>query len=332
MNSFILNNKMAIQANSIPHFSGKKELSLQDLDTLAKVVHAHGMTTEYVPAGMPRGRRQYTGANYNLSQFVDECNGETAAPDKPGTLASVQYRSTAAPYIDNGNMVLPLAHDYAPAEDSSEPAEQATGGICAISVPEGLKRPQIKRGDIQLPLAHSDWGEAEGAMCTPGLVYGVELHDDCDGAIASPYIEQGVIHLPAGMGAECTCKPATYTQQHGSCMGLIRSVDYVAGLSAADICDGNIRLPLCTTRGDCPGVVGGIASVLVDSTVFTPSVQNGVISLPAGLQGLQTVNGQRTWAELACAGIVRLHDGDASSHGVSAQIIGGYLNIYVDRT
>lgn len=202
MNSFILNNKMAIQANSIPHFSGKKELSLQDLDTLAHVVQAHGMTTEYVPAGMPRGRRQYTGANYNLSQFVDECNGETAAPDKPGTLASVQYRSTAAPYIDNGNMVLPLAHDCDPAEDSSEPAEQATGGICSINVGSNLKRPLINRGDIQLPLAHSDWGEAEGPMATPGLLYAVVVHDDCDGAISAPYIEQGVLHLlaPGGGG------------------------------------------------------------------------------------------------------------------------------------
>ena len=321
-----------MQAKAVPHFSGKNQLSLQDLDSLADAVQAHNMAAEYVPAGVHHGRRQYTGANYNLAQFVDECNGETATPDKPGIISSVQYLAAAEPYIDSGNIVLPLAHDYDPADDSSIPTEQATGGICAISVPEGLKRPQINRGDIQLPLAHSDWGNAEGAVSTPGLVYGVELHDDCDGAIASPYIEQGVIHLPAGMGAECTCKPATYTQQHGSCMGLIRSVDYVAGLSAADICDGNIRLPLCTTRGDCPGVVGGIASVLVDSTVFTPSVQNGVISLPAGLQGLQTVNGQRTWAELACAGIVRLHDGDASSYGVSAQITGGYLNIYVDRT
>lgn len=196
---------MAITATPVPHFSGKNELSLQDLDALATAVRAHTLTSEYVPAGEHRGRRQYTGANYNLSQFADECSGEVAVPDKSGMLASVQYLTVAAPYIDNGNMVLPLAHDWDPAEDSSVPAEQATGGIASISVPENLKRPQICRGDIQLPLAHSDWGGAEGAMVTPGLVYAVQLDaeydDECTGSVTGqPYIDQGVIHLPAGTG------------------------------------------------------------------------------------------------------------------------------------
>lgn len=196
---------MSVHATPVPHFSGKNELSLQDLDALANAVQAQGCTAEYVPAGMPRGRRQYTGANYNLALFADECSGSVATPDKPGTLASVQYRTSAAPYIDNGNMVLPLAHDFDTADDSSLPPEQATGGICTISVPEGLKRPQIDRGNILLPLAHSDWGEdAEGAMCTPGLVYAVQVDaadDECSGTVGSlPYIDQGVIHLPAGAG------------------------------------------------------------------------------------------------------------------------------------
>lgn len=171
-------------------------------------------------------------------------------------------------------------------------------------------------------------------MCTPGLVYAVQMDagedDACSGTVSGvPYIDQGIIHLPAGMGGEYG--PAFYDECSGSCIGLIRSVEYESNLAAPGISDGNIRLPLCTTRGDCPGVVGGIASVYMDASVAAPSVQNGVISLPAGLQGLQTVNGPRTWADLACAGVVRLHNGDATSYGVSAHVVAGFLNIYVDR-
>lgn len=240
------------------------------------------------------------------------------------------------PCIDRGAVRLPLAHDWDPADDSSLPAEQATGGICSINVPERLRRAQINRGDILLPLAHSDWGEdAEGAMATPGLVYAVQVdagEDECSGTVSGvPYIDQGVIHLPAGMGGGCSCNPASYNEQYGSCIGLIRTVKYVSNLQAPDICDGNIRLPKCTTYGECPGVVGGIASVRFDASAAVPSVQEGVITLPMGLQGLQTVNGPRTWADLACAGVVRLHNGDAISYGVSAHVFAGFLNIYVDR-
>lgn len=143
-------------------------------------------------------------ARFNM-QAADACTGQVAPlPDYAGLIKGVEYASLDEPCIDRGAVRLPLAHDWDPADDSSLPPEQATGGICSINVPENLKRPQICRGDIQLPLAHSHW-EGEGAMCTPGLVYGVQVDavadDECSGTVGSlPYIDQGVIHLTAGSG------------------------------------------------------------------------------------------------------------------------------------
>lgn len=143
-------------------------------------------------------------ARFNM-QVEDSCTGQASPlPDYAGLLKSVVYGSLDAPRIDRGNMILPLAHDYSP-EDSSLPDESATGGIASINVVEELKRAQINRGDIQLPLAQSSWSQtAEGAMYTPGLVYGVQYDnadDACEGAVL-PRIDQGIIHLPAGDGAE----------------------------------------------------------------------------------------------------------------------------------
>lgn len=187
----------------IPHFAGKNSLSLTDLQALADAVPPPA--TPAHTAAPYRGRTQYGLAQFNTATAEDECSGSVATlPDSPGMLASVAYAPLDSPRIDEGNMQLPLAHDWDPAEDSSVPAEQATGGICSINVPENLKRPQINRGDILLPLAHSHW-EGEGAMCTPGLVYAVQVDavadDECSGTVGSlPYIDQGVIHLSAGTG------------------------------------------------------------------------------------------------------------------------------------
>lgn len=186
----------------IPHFAGKNSLSLTDLQALADAVPPP--CTHVQPAAATRGRVQYDNADYNLATLAaDECSGTAARPDSPGMLATVAYAAADAPYIDAGNLVLPLAHDYSP-EDSSLPDESATGGMRGVQVTAGLQRPMINRGLLGLPLAQSSWGDAEGAMYTPGLVYGVQYDnadDACEGAVL-PRIDQGIIHLPAGDSAE----------------------------------------------------------------------------------------------------------------------------------
>lgn len=318
----------------IPHFAGKNSLSLTDLQALADAVPPPCPHVQ--PATATRGRVQYDNADYNLATLAaDECSGTAARPDSPGMLATVAYAATDAPYIDSGNLVLPLAHDYSPS-DSSLPDESATGGVASINVVEDLKRPQINRGDIRLPLAQSDWGDdAEGAMYTPGLVYGVQYDnaDACEGSVL-PRIDQGIIHLPSSQegGSGCACELAQY-DECGAQVGLIQSVEFVGYMTRPKIVDGAIQLPLATTNGACPGVCGGVQSVIMDSGAQEATITNGIICLPVpGIKGLQTINGPMSWDALACAGMVRLYEADAMGFGVQAEVTSGYLRIYVDRS
>lgn len=317
----------------IPHFAGKNSLSLTDLQALADAVPPP--CTHVQPATATRGRVQYDNADYNLATLAaDECSGTAARPDSPGMLASVDYAAADAPYIDSGNLVLPLAHDYSPS-DSSLPDESATGGMRGVQVTAGLQRPMINRGLLGLPLAQSSWGDAEGAMYTPGLVYAVQYDEDeaCEGSVL-PRIEQGVIHLRASQagGSGCSCRPADY-DECGSMAGLIHSVEFVDQLARPKIVAGAMQLPLATTNGECPGVCGGVKSIIMDPGASAATITNGIIRLPApGIKGLQTINGPMSWAALAGAGMVRLYEADAMGFGVQAEVINGYLRIYVDRS
>lgn len=341
---------MSTQAAPLPHFSGKNELSLQDLDALGNALRAQGLVSELVPAAAHHGHRQYTGANYNLAQFADACTGAASTPDKPGLIASASYSgSQDAPYIDAGNLVLPLAHDYSP-EDSSLPDESATGGVASINVVEELKRAQIDRGDIQLPLAQSAWPQtAEGAMYTPGLVYGVQydpVDDACEGAVL-PRIDQGIIHLPAGGGggggddtepSGCSCVPAQYTGSISS-LGLCRSVEFEENLESCLITNGRIRLPRATSADECTGTVGGVCAVQYTGAVTTPAIQNGVILLPAPTEPAyfpagvyDAVNARHlTWAELKSSGVVTLSRSTQYGFGIKAFMLGDSLSLFIEE-
>lgn len=204
----------------------------------------------------------------------------------------------------------------------------------AVPLPVAQVQPAAAtRGRVQYGLAqyHVPVDECAGEVAVPdaeGMIAGVVMD-----AVGEPYIDEGVMHLPAGAGGGgCNCGPAYYDSEDGSCIGLIRSVDYTydGNVRSPRIEDGNIRLPMCSMEGGCPGVVGAIAVVRYDYRT-EPTIQSGTIWLPKGPDGLMTVDGPMSWSDLRCAGVVRLHDGDATTLGVSAEVVGGYLNIYVDR-
>ena len=50
-----------------------------------------------------------------------------------------------------------------------------------------------------------------------------------------------------------------------------------------------------------------------------------------GLLGVQTPEGNKTWAELEGQGVVPLHEGDVTTLPVQVEVINGFLNIYVSR-
>lgn len=332
----------------IPHFAGKNSLSLTELQALADAVPPP--CPQVQPAATTRGRVQYDNADYNLATLTaDECSGTAARPDSPGMLASVDYAAADAPYIDSGNLVLPLAHDYSP-EDSSLPDESVTGGISSINVVEDLKRAQINRGDIQLPLAQSAWPQtAEGAMYTPGLVYGVQydpVDDACEGAVL-PRIDQGIIHLPAGGGggggddtepSGCSCVPAQYTGSISS-LGLCRSVEFEENLESCLITNGRIRLPRATSADECTGTVGGVCAVQYTGAVTTPAIQNGVILLPAPTEPAyfpagvyDAVNARHlTWADLKTSGVVTLSRSTQYGFGIKAFMLGDSLSLFIEE-
>lgn len=302
---------MATSAIPLPHFSGKTSLSLQDLDALAERVQASSVTAEYVPASPHKGHKQYTRASFNAPVSAeDACSGAVTLPDKVGLIASVGYAPTEEPYISAGDIVLPLAHDYDPADDSSLPTEHATGGVYSINVPEQLKRPQINHGNILLPLAQSDWGDAEGAMYTPGLVYAVE-QDACAG---SAYIEQGVIHLPSGGsgggGGELPL------------LSIAASSDETWGVNGGDF-----RVGLADM---CAGSAGVISRVETGASL---ALRQGVLTVPAGggstLSGVVNTSGQQvTWAEMVAAPVrlaVMFLDGYRLY--LTGQVVNGFLKV-----
>lgn len=287
-------------------------------------------------------------ARFNM-QLEDACTGEVSTlPDYAGLLKSVVYDSLDAPVINRGNLVLPLAHDYSP-EDSSLPDESATGGMRGVQVTAGLQRPMINRGLLGLPLAQSSWGDAEGAMYTPGLVYGVQydpVDDACEGAVL-PRIDQGIIHLPAGGGggggddtepSGCSCVPAQYTGSISS-LGLCRSVEFEENLESCLITNGRIRLPRATSADECTGTVGGVCAVQYTGAVTTPAIQNGVILLPAPTEPAyfpagvyDAVNARHlTWAELKASGVVTLSRSTQYGFGIKAFMLGDSLSLFIEE-
>lgn len=244
---------------------------------------------------------------YNVQ--TDSCTGSVSL-DCAGLVASVAYAELEAPRIEAGAVQLPLAHDFSPAEDSSLPDEQSTGGISGIESQEGLHRPQIDRGRILLPLAQSDWGDAEGAMYTPGLVYAVE-QDACTGAA---YISQGIIHLPpsSGGGGDGGTWPALSIA--ASADETWSAVGGALQVGLADMCSGSAGVVSRVETGDSLGL------------------SQGVLTVPLGggsLAGVVNTSGQQvTWAEMVAAPVrlaVLFLDGYRLY--ITGQVIDGFLQI-----
>lgn len=268
---------MPNNAGFLPTFSGKTSLSLSDLDALSAAVKSfHG--TEYVPVSGHRGQRRYKLANFNLDQ-VNEQGHDVYSNE--GLVQSVGFSVADEPYISEGEIVLPMAHYFQPEGSETEcngGVQNAVGAVSSIGVFSGLKRPDIVRGNIGLPLADST--ECGGAVA--GLISAVEV----DSEATKPFISAGVLHLTAGGGDECcggcTCVPAEYVPGSHSTLGLISSIDPTEDITAADIVNGAIRLPLADSTV-CGGAVAGlISAVAVDADATSPYIAAGVLHLAGG--------------------------------------------------
>lgn len=209
-------------------------------------------------AGVPRRYMQPPLASFNTDELF-ACSGEVL-PDGPGLIRSIGYSVEDEPYISRGGIVLPMAHDVQFGDDEAVPA--AVGVVYTINVDHGLTRPEIRRGQVRLPLAESG---CDGSVA--GMVSGVAV----DAEASEPYICDGVIYLTASGGGGggdddccggCTCVLAQYNNEAAvDVAGLIASVEADDEAEEMSIVDGAMRLPMADDTLDCGARAGLMASV-----------------------------------------------------------------------
>lgn len=146
-------------------------------------------------------------------------------------------------------------------------------------------------------LAETYSSDRPSSIDAPGLIAGVLV----DSSTSTPYIEEGVIHLPASGGS------ADVPLAQFNTIGMTDTPGIIAGVRAggvdASIFNGYISVPNAdvgqgTTR---PGCIQGVTKVAGATGV---SIENGVIIFPsdylAGISGLRDGNGNElAWAQVS---------------------------------
>lgn len=280
----------------MPTFAGQNKLSLADVQALADVLAAQGLTVDSVPAGVHRGRKQYALANYTSStvDFLD--------PDEnnDGVIRSVGYSPYAEfPYIFDGEIVHPYAQDYyTEMEDGTLEETGVPGVLQRVEARAGLRRSRIVDGRLQLALACSEF-ESDSSIAVPGLLWGVEY----DSSVSAPRLLDGLLQLPPGGGG---CPPAEYEPSGVSVLGSVQAIVLGSSVSAPCIHSGTIKIPPADDgTGEHAPAYGLLrsarwheaemtdSSVSYMSSVHPPCVRQGELVLPVGVLGFRDSSGQR---------------------------------------
>lgn len=288
---------MAKSAKQLPTFAGQNKLSLEDVQALADVLAAQGLTVDSVPAGVHRGRKQYALANYTSStvDFLD--------PDEnnDGVIRSVDYSPYAEfPYIFDGEIVHPYAQDfYTEMEDGTLEETEVPGVLQRVEARAGLRRSCIVDGALQLALACSEF-ESDSSISVPGLLWGVEY----DSSVSAPRLSEGLLLLPPPGGG--ACPPAEYEPSGVSVLGSVHSIVLGSSVSAPCIHSGSIKIPPADDgTGEHAPAYGLMrsarwheaemtdSSVSLIASVHPPCVRQGELVLPVGVLGFIDIEGNR---------------------------------------
>lgn len=117
-----------------------------------------------------------------LAQFntntIDPATGQEAAP-VPGKIRALGFTVADEPSIQNGEILFPLAHDV---ESGSV---MAVGALQTAAATHNISRPQIMRGELQIPFASSG---------VPGLISDIQVSD------SGPALSDGVLIIPPPSG------------------------------------------------------------------------------------------------------------------------------------
>ena len=287
---------MAKSAKQVPTFAGQKKLSLEDVQALADLLAAQGLTVEDVPAGVHRGRRQYALANYTSSP-VDFLEPEES---NDGMIRAVSYSTYAEfPYIVDGEILHPYAQDYyTEMGDGTLEETEIAGVLQRVEARAGLRRSVIVAGSLQLALACSEF-EGDSSISVPGLLWGVEY----DSSVSAPRLVEGLLQLPPGGGG---CPPAEYDGSSVSVLGSVNAIILGSSVSAPCIHSGTIKIPPADDgTGEHPPAYGLLraarwhsdemtdSSVSFMSSVHPPQVRQGELVLPVGVLGFLNTSGQR---------------------------------------
>lgn len=273
-------------ASPLPVFSGKKSLSLGDLDSLANSVRDAQLKIASVGGAPHRGMVQVGNAWYIPSPVGGLGGTPYFSAISPGRIAGVEYsRAYDVPLILDGMLTLPMAHMEL--HEEIDPEDNHTsyypGAVDAVEVVAGSPIGLCK-GCIQIPLARGPQVEdASGVEYeTSGPIPGLLQRVSWETGITRPLVQDGDVRLPLAAGETAGSSVA----------GGIAGVQWAAdpSITAPRILPGGIielprssggELPLAEFGGASGIVVpGAVRGLTFESGLAAPRAYNGNVYFP----------------------------------------------------
>ena len=278
-------------ASPLPVFSGKKSLSLAELDSLANAVRDAQLKIASVGGAPPRGQVHVGNAWYIPSPVGGLGGTPYFSAISPGRIAGVEYsRAYDVPLILDGMLTLPMAHMEL--HEEIDPEDNYTdfypGAVDAVEVVAGHAA-RLNKGCIELPLARSPEVEAasgveyETTAGIPGLLHRISWAS----GITRPYVADGHAVLPLAAGETAGSSVA----------GGIAGVQWAADPSITTpriLPGGIIELPR-SSGGELPlaefggasgiTVPGAVQGMLFNTRIEAPVAAGGIVELPLADSG-----------------------------------------------
>lgn len=272
-------------AGSVPVFSGRRSLSLGDLDAMGNVVRDTANTLRAVGRTGRTGYAHASNAWYVPEPVPGVGEKKDFTAEAPGLIAGAEFSGQFKRcIIEDGMLWLPHAHMESAVDEETgeELVTRHAGGVVGIEVREDSAA-TLEDGVIVLPLAKSAKMEEDSSTgaqypledARAGLLQEVQV----DPFVTEPELDEGVLRLPL----------AAYDSAAGifGRAGLITAVDMVNDSNSATIRQGVLRIPISSQTGvplaeynsgnpATPGIIAGVEW----TGDATPSIKAGVLRIP----------------------------------------------------
>lgn len=278
-------------AGSVPVFSGRRSLSLGDLDAMGNVVRDTANTLRSVGRTGRTGYAHASNAWYVPEPVPGVGERKDFTAEVPGLIAGAEFSGQFKRcIIEDGMLWLPYARMESMVDEDTgeELVTRHAGGVKGIEVRSSAVA-TLEDGVIVLPLAQSEIREQDsytGAQyvledARPGLMQGVEFRED----ITAPCISDGVLLLPPGGGAAAPL--AHFGNDVSSPVaGTLRRGEFFWGTCIAAH-SGVLYFPLAEAPGSSvcsvssvPTIPGVIKGAEIRSSIGAPCISSGVLYFP----------------------------------------------------